>query len=106
MLIMGGVNTMKVTEVAATKFKEIVTEKKGSADTMLRVSFGGFGWGGPQLQLTLDELINDDDVLVESEGVKVVYASAIERYINSSIIDYANNFFNRGFYIKGSNACM
>jgi len=34
---------MKVTEVAATKFKEIVTEKKGSADTMLRVSFGGFG---------------------------------------------------------------
>lgn len=34
---------MQVTEEAATKFKEVLTEKKISADTMLRVSFGGFG---------------------------------------------------------------
>lgn len=34
---------MKITDVAATKFKEILTEKKSSIDTMLRVSFGGFG---------------------------------------------------------------
>ena len=96
---------MKITDVAATKFKEILTEKKSSIDTMLRVSFGGFGWGGPKLQLTLDELKNDDDVLVESQGVKVVYASFIEGYINNSEIDYANNFFNKGFYIKGSSSC-
>jgi|GEM_PF-2591505 len=34
---------MKVTVEAATKFKEILAEQESSADTMLRVSFGGFG---------------------------------------------------------------
>jgi Fe-S cluster assembly iron-binding protein IscA len=34
---------MKVTEEAATKFKEILAEQKNPTDTMLRVSFGGFG---------------------------------------------------------------
>lgn len=34
---------MKISEIAATKFKEILTEQKSTTDTMLRVSFGGFG---------------------------------------------------------------
>jgi cytochrome b561 len=42
-IVNGGVKTMKVTVEAATKFKEILAEQESSADTMLRVSFGGFG---------------------------------------------------------------
>jgi Fe-S cluster assembly iron-binding protein IscA len=68
---------------------------------MLRIAFGGFGWGGPRLQLTLDELKNQNDVVVESQGIKVVYNSDIEEYVSSSVVDYSNSWFERGFVIRG-----
>jgi len=68
------------------------------------VSFGGYGWGGSRLQLTLDELKNEDDVIVESRGVKVVYEANLEAYLRDSVIDCSNKWFECGFAIKGSGA--
>lgn len=93
---------IKVTEKAAEKLKEMIEVQKNPQNTMLRVSFGGFGWGGPKIELTLDELKNENDRIVESQGIVVVYIPELEEYISNSIIDYSNSFFNRGFTIKGS----
>jgi Fe-S cluster assembly iron-binding protein IscA len=68
---------------------------------MIRISFGGFGWGGPRLQLTLDELKNQEDVLEESNGIRVVYNSSIEAYVRNSVVDYSKSWFRRGFFITG-----
>ena len=70
---------------------------------MVRIGFESFGWGGPRLQITLDELKDEDDVLVESEGLKIVYSSMLERYVNNCIIDYSNRWFEHGFVIRGAN---
>jgi Uncharacterized conserved protein len=54
------------------------------------------------LQLTLDELKNENDKVTESRGVKVVYEPDIEEYISNSIIDYSDNWFKRGFVLRGA----
>lgn len=54
------------------------------------------------MELTLDELKSENDVLVESQGVKVVYSSDLEGYVKNSVVDYANGWFERGFVIRGS----
>lgn len=92
---------VKVSEVAAQKLKETIAKQKNPENTMLRIAFGGFGWGGPRLQLTLDELKNPNDVAVESQGITVVYDSAIEQYVSNSVVDYSNSWFERGFVIRG-----
>lgn len=93
-----------VSKEAAEKFEIIRLKAKNSEKAMIRIGFGGFGWGGPKLQLTLDELKNEDDEIVESQGVKVVYESDLEAYLSKVVIDYSNKWFDRGFIIKGSGA--
>ena len=92
-----------VSKEAAEKFEEIRLKAKNPENTMIRVSFGGYGWGGPKLQLTLDELKNEVDVVVESQGIKVLYEANLEAYLRDAVIDYSNSWFERGFVIKGSN---
>jgi Fe-S cluster assembly iron-binding protein IscA len=54
------------------------------------------------LQLTLDELKNKEDVIVESQGIKVVYDSDIEPYVKDLIVDYSDHWYERGFVLRGA----
>jgi len=90
-----------VSKEAIEKFEEIRLNTKNPQKAMLRVTFGGASWIGPRLQLTLDELKNEDDVVVESQGIKVVYKTDIQEYLSGSIIDYSNSVrLNMGFLLK------
>lgn len=93
---------IKVSEKAAEKFDEVKQKYKNIENAMIRISFGGFGWGGPRLQIALDELKRDGDVIVESQGVKVAYNSDLEPYVNGIVIDYSNKWYERGFILRGS----
>lgn len=93
---------VKVSEYAAEKLKELIGKQNKPEHTMLRVTFGGYGWGGPQLKLTLDELKGKNDVVVESQGITVVYESDLEGYLHNSVIDYSNSWLERGFVIRGN----
>lgn len=54
------------------------------------------------MELTLDELKYKNDIVEESEGIKIVYNSDIKGYVNNSVVDYSNRWFERGFVIKGA----
>lgn len=92
---------VKISQLAADKLKETISKQKNPEKVMLRISFGGFGWGGPRLELALDELKNQNDIFVESEGITIVYGSDIDPYVCNSVIDYSNSWFERGFVIRG-----
>lgn len=47
--------------------------------------------------MSLDETKQKGDVVVESNGVKVVYAKQVEHYVAKSMIDYRDKWYNRGF---------
>lgn len=42
-------------------------------------------------------------MVVESQGVIVVYESDLEGYLHNSVIDYSNSWFEKGFVIRGNN---
>lgn len=98
---------IKVSEIAAEKLKKTISQKKNPENIMLRIAFGGYGWGGPRLELTLDELKNKNDIVIESQGITVVYNSNLEEQVRNSVVDYSNSWFERGFVIRGgrSSSC-
>lgn len=95
---------VKVTKQAAEKFNEMKQRIKDPENAILRVAFAGYGWGGPKLQLTLDELKSSNDVIIKSEGINVAYSSDLKEYVDGSTIDYSNSWFTRGFTIFGGNS--
>ena len=90
---------VKITKEAAEKFNEVKEKAKNTESTMLRVYLGGAGCGSAKLKLTLVESKSKHDIVVESNGVKIIYDSEIEEYVNGTIIDYACNELNQGFVI-------
>jgi len=94
---------INVTNKAVEKFKELLKNVDNAENKMLRVSFEGFGWGGPNFQLALDELKGENDIIVESEGIKVIYDSEFKDYLKDVVINYSDSWFNRGFNIRGGN---
>lgn len=92
---------VKISEMAVEKLKEIMSNQQNGENLMVRITFGGYGWGGAKLNLTLDELKNKNDVVVEYEGIIIIYNSSIKKYVKNTVIDYANNWFQRGFVIRG-----
>lgn len=52
--------------------------------------------------MALDESQNKDDIMIESEGIKVVYNSGIQEHIKDLEIDYADSMYEKGFVIRGS----
>ena len=94
---------IQVSKLAAEKIKEVITKQEHPDETMVRVFFGGYGWGGPRLQLTLDGSKEDNDILQESEGIKVVFNADIEHMVQNAHIDFSQGIFGRGFEIKGPN---
>lgn len=51
------------------------------------------------MYLSLDEIKKKKDKILESDGVKVVFASDIEKYVQEAYIDYNDDPEDRGFYI-------
>ena len=96
---------MHISEKAAEKLKEIIAVQDNPQQTLLRISFNGFGWGGPRLSLTLDELTHKDDISMESQGITVVFNSDLEDYVAGSVIDYSES--SQGFSIQslGLSSC-
>lgn len=98
---------INITEKARQEFHTARDANKISDNAMLRVNFGGMGWGGPNLYVTLDELQHDNDVVVEQDGVKVVYQPDLEQFLRNSTVDYLKFLFVKRFIIKGgvSSSC-
>lgn len=50
--------------------------------------------------MALDEHKNENDVVVESQGIKIIYERELEDFIKGAEIDYSDNWYNRGFSIS------
>ena len=92
---------ISVTKKAAEKFNEVLKNVDNPENKVLRISIKGFGWCGPEFKLALDELKGENDIVLESEGVRVIYGSEFDRNLNEAVIDYSDNWYNPMFVISG-----
>ena len=91
------------TDTAAGKVLELI-EEEGNSDLKLRVFVTGGGCSGFQYGFTFDEVQNDDDTVMEKNGVTLLIDPMSYQYLVGAVIDYTDGLEGSQFVIKNPNA--
>ena len=91
------------TDSAANKVKNLIDEE-GNPDLKLRVFVSGGGCSGFQYGFTFDEVQNDDDTVMQKNGVTLLVDSMSFQYLVGAEIDYGEGLEGAQFVIKNPNA--
>jgi len=84
-----------------------VMEKKGKPNAALRLFIAQGGCCGFQYGLGITEKVNDDDVVFESHGIKIVVDPISLPFVQGSVIDYEDDeLMGGGFRVDNPNAIM
>ena len=94
---------VSMTSRAADKLKEIVA-KQGRDDLALRVYVTPGGCSGFSYGMTFAEGREDDDTLIEQDGVRIVVDPMSAMYIKGSEIDFVDALMGGGFALRNPNA--
>jgi iron-sulfur cluster insertion protein len=94
---------MIFTDSAASKVKKLI-EEEGNSDLKLRVFVSGGGCSGFKYGFTFDELINEDDTVMENNGVKLLIDPMSFQYLAGAEIDYQEDLQGAQFIIKNPGA--
>jgi Fe-S cluster assembly iron-binding protein IscA len=52
--------------------------------------------------VSLDEAKGENDIVVESKGVNIVYEKDFEDYLEEAVVSYSDSGFNAGFKVNGA----
>ena len=88
---------------AIDKIKTLLAEED-TQGLMLRLFVQGGGCSGFQYGFTFDESKNDDDFVVEKDGVTLLVDAMSMQYLNGATIDYSKTLMAEQFEIKNPNA--
>ena len=91
------------TEHAADKVREISARQEKSG-AMLRVYIQGGGCSGFQYGFALEENENQDDTVIETDGVKLLVDPMSFQYLMGAEIDYLEDLQGARFVINNPNA--
>ncbi|NCX93632.1 MAG: iron-sulfur cluster insertion protein ErpA [Gammaproteobacteria bacterium] len=91
------------TENAALKVKSLIAEE-GNQELNFRAYISGGGCSGFQYGFTFDEQINEDDFVIEKEGVKLLVDAMSFQYLQGAEIDYVSTVEGEHFVIRNPNA--
>jgi len=91
------------TDDAANKVKQLI-EEEGNPDLKLRVFVSGGGCSGFQYGFTFDEMTNEDDTVLNKNGVQLLIDPMSFQYLVGAEIDYQEGLEGAQFVIKNPNA--
>ncbi|HEY3300654.1 MAG TPA: iron-sulfur cluster insertion protein ErpA [Methylophilaceae bacterium] len=91
------------TDNAAKKVKELI-EEEGSPDLKLRVFVSGGGCSGFQYGFTFEDASNEDDTMVDNDGVTLLIDPMSLQYLVGAEIDYQDSLQGSQFVIRNPNA--
>jgi iron-sulfur cluster insertion protein len=91
------------TDSAANKVKELIQEE-GNPELKLRVFVTGGGCSGFQYGFTFDEVSNEDDTVMQKNGVTLLIDPMSFQYLVGAEIDYSEGLQGSQFVIKNPNA--
>jgi len=88
---------------AIDKIKSLLVDEENK-DLKLRLFVSGGGCSGFQYGFTFDEQQNEDDFVVEKDGVTLLVDAMSMQYLNGATIDYTKSLMGEQFEIKNPNA--
>lgn len=96
-------NQILITESAAAKIGDLLAEEN-NPNVKLRTFVQGGGCSGFQYGFTFDEAVNEDDFVIEQQGVKILVDAMSMQYLQGATIDYKEDLMGASFSIKNPNA--
>lgn len=92
-----------LSESAASRIA-FLRNQENNPDARLRVSVSGGGCSGFSYGFEFDDQQNDDDTVIERNGVEVLIDEVSMMYLAGSEIDYVEDLMASAFAIKNPNA--
>src|SRR5436309_113541 len=96
---------LTLTESAAAEVRKFMAEEKVNPTTAgLRIAVMPGGCSGVKYSLNVEDKAAEDDVVIESHGVRLFVDSFSAVYLNGVSVDYKSNFQESGFSFENPNA--
>jgi iron-sulfur cluster assembly protein len=93
-----------LTKTATQKVQEFIQEHGVETDTGLRVAVLPGGCSGFQYGLNIEDGPEDDDEIVDVEGIRVFVDPFSAQYLEGVEIDYVTSFMGQGFSFRNPSA--
>lgn len=94
---------LKIGDGAVARIKALI-ENEGNPELKLRIGITGGGCSGFQYNFSLDEKINDDDVVFEREGINVVVDETSIPFVSGATLDFNTDLMGAYFTMENPNA--
>jgi iron-sulfur cluster insertion protein len=95
-------STLTLSETAAARVAKIA-QKQGKP-AILRLSVEGGGCSGFQYKFDLDDALDADDSVSETNGVKLVVDSVSLELVAGSVVDFVESLGGAAFRVENPNA--
>lgn len=92
-----------ISEAAVSKIRDILIDEQNPR-AKLRTFVQGGGCSGFSYGFMLDEDQNEDDFVIERDGVTILIDSMSMQYLQGAEIDYKDDLMSTSFVIKNPNA--
>jgi iron-sulfur cluster insertion protein len=92
-----------ISDSAIVKITDLLAEEN-NPKLKLRTFVQGGGCSGFSYGFTFDEEQNEDDFVVEKQGVKILIDAMSMQYLNGAVIDYKEDLQGSQFSIQNPNA--
>jgi iron-sulfur cluster insertion protein len=92
-----------IEESASDKIKLLLAEEN-APELKLRIFVSGGGCSGFQYGFTFDENQNEDDFIIEQNGVSLLVDAMSMQYLTGAVIGYKTSLMGEQFEIKNPNA--
>lgn len=94
---------VNITDKAAEKARALL-EARELTEGALRVFVAGGGCSGYQYGMALARSAEEDDIILEQSGVRIVIDPESAQYLSGAEIDYIDDVMKSGFSIFNPNA--
>jgi iron-sulfur cluster insertion protein len=94
---------IQVTASALNKVRSLVEEEE-NPNLALRVYVTGGGCSGFQYGFSFEETVDEEDTLIEKDGVKVIVDAMSYPYLVGSRVDYQEGLQGSRFTVENPNA--
>ncbi len=95
---------VSLTEAAVRKVSELLEAEPGAGELALRVAVRPGGCSGYSYDMFFDSEQDDDDVVREFGGGKVVVDPTSAELLTGATLDYSDGLQGAGFHISNPNA--
>lgn len=97
------VSPLFLSDSAVSKVRELV-EEEGNEDLKLRVFVTGGGCSGFQYGFSFDEAQDDEDAVIEKDGISLLVDPMSYQYLVGATVDYQEGLQGSQFVVQNPNA--